>query len=439
MGKSNTQIATRADVNAKRLGAFVTSTTAATYMKKCVTKKAVTDIQYLSATATTTTSTLSGIVNPGNRGNSSWATCWGVGVNNGAASPTSAGKPITSNMYAYVTGYSSSTYYHSSTTSTIHCIYTGGQYSQIASTIINSALCSKSITTTAGKYTTLMLTVSPYCNASTSSTLSTSYNVYPNEATNHWYIAIIDSNNTVLATSAVQTTYTQSLAVSLNFTPSTSSVTMYFVVVDINMRFYPVSTGNLYVYAGFNLAGHVQILSSNYNSVYKCVQYQDIAATGGTFSCAYYIYNNKSSNAKLDWVKCYVGATSDPTKGTWTEVGSTIQGTVDTTAAGSVLCTIPSSKISSTQQWFHVRCAYTSLNQQWYGGWGSGGANSNADTYCGKQTWGYTPAVPLTSPTGANAVLNYNLIRSAEAASMGYIVKGIYGQTTTRHALFRIE
>ena len=33
MGTANKQIATRANVNYKRLGAFVTSTTAATYMK----------------------------------------------------------------------------------------------------------------------------------------------------------------------------------------------------------------------------------------------------------------------------------------------------------------------------------------------------------------------------------------------------------------------
>lgn len=441
MGTATNQIATRLNVNSKRLGAFVTGTSVgATYMKKCVTKSQVDDIQYLSATGSQSASTLSGSLTVGNRGSTKWNSCWSVATNGTTTSAASStGTPVVSGMYAYVTGYNSSTYYQSSTSYLMHCLYSGESYTTSVSTIKNAALCYKNISVTAGKYTTVSLNVLPYCNASTSSTLSTSYNVSPNSATNVWYAVIVDANDNLLYTSSVKTSYTASYSLSISFTPSTSTVTLYFVPTSIDMKFYPATTGNLYVRAGFYLSGSVVTRTTHYDSTAKVVRYADIYGKTGTFNCSYYIYNNKSSSAKLDWVRCYVGATSDPTKGTWTQVGSVTQGTVSGGAAGTVTCTIPASYMSSTQYWFYVRCGSTAVNQEWYGGWGTGGANSNASTYCGKDTQGYTPAVPLTSPTYTNTVLNYNLIRSAEGPSMGYIVNGIYGQTTTKHALFRIE
>lgn len=436
MGTANKQIATRTNVNSKRLGAFVTSTTAATYMKKCVTKKAVTDIQYLQVNNRENTTTL-----------------YPTGKNStfGGSSPQ-VSMSIQQNS-TYNTSLSSSnivvdTYYHK-----IWCLMQANVYD--SSNHVSLSYSANWPTTANAKYyalykrtltvpTNQLLTLNLQCSimgavSDSDSSYAGANNIYASSVT--WYPSVIINNSDdsyCIASIRPGYLYSDSYNDSIVFTSNYSTINVYFLISSISMTFYPSYEDYC---AGFVVDCNMNLKynESNYDQTYKLAQYQDIAATGGTFSCIYYIYNNKSSNAKLDWVKCYVGATSDPTQGTWTEVGSTTQGTVDSTASGTVLCTIPSSKISSTQQWFHVRCAYTSLNQQWYGGWGTGGANSNATTYCGKQTWGYTPAVPLTSSTGASAVLNYNLIRSAEAASMGYIVKGIYGQTSTRLALFRIE
>lgn len=183
----------------------------------------------------------------------------------------------------------------------------------------------------------------------------------------------------------------------------------------------------------------IEYLATNCDSTYKCVQYQDITMKGGTFPCMYYIYNNKSISAKLDYVKARISLTSTIGQGTWTDVGNVSIGTVDSTKSGTITCTLPASIDLSKQYYFYVECGNTNNNQQWYGGWGSGGANYNASYPCGNQTWGYTPVVPLTSPTGANTVLNYNIIHSPSGASAGNLRAGLQGRTSTYTALFRIE
>lgn len=437
MGTANKQIATRTNVNSKRLGAFVTGTNGGTYMKKCVTKKAVTEIEYLSVNNRNATISVGPTSVNSDFGNTNSVNMYVYQGSQYTSSVRSDNLTISSNdLYCLKYAYT----YNSS--STIANVSYSASWPGTASDAKYYALYKRTVTVPTNTAVTLSINLTAFYAQSDalsgSGGLTSGYNVN----TISWYpgFIITDASNNNIITTIIPSNCTSTVfsrTHSFN-TSGYSSINIYFIVTSLDMTFYPQYEE---YYTGFGIACSVNMKynESNYNQTYKLAQYQDIAATGGTFSCNYYIYNNKSSNAKLDWVKCYVGATSDPTKGTWTEVGSTTQGTVDTTASGSVLCTIPSSKISSTQQWFHVRCAYTSLNQQWYGGWGTGGANSNATTYCGKQTWGYTPAVPLTSSTGASAVLNYNLIRSAEAASMGYIIKGIYGQTSTRTALFRIE
>lgn len=437
MGTANKQIATRANVNSKRLGAFVTSTTAATYMKKCVTKKAVTDIQYLNVNNRNTTVSVGPTSVNSDFGNDGSTNMYVYQSSQYTSSVRSDNLTISGNeLYCLKYGY---TY---SSSSTIANVAYSASWPGTSSEAKYHALYKRTVTVPTNSNITLSINLTAYyAQSDAQSGMGGLYSGYTVN-TISWYPGFIitdSSDNNIISTITPSYCTSTTFSRTLSFNSSGySSINIYFIVSSLNMTFYPQYT-EYYTGFGINCSVNLTYNESNYDQTYKLAQYQDIAATGGTFSCSYYIYNNKSSNAKLDWVKCYVGATSDPTKGTWTEVGSTTQGTVDSSASGIVQCTIPSSKISSAQQWFHVRCAYTSLNQNWYGGWGRGGANSNATTSCGKQTWGYTPAVPLTSPTGANAVLNYNLIRSAEAASMGYIVKGIYGQTTTRVALFRIE
>lgn len=436
MGIANKQIATRANVNSKRLGAFVTSTNGGTYMKKCVTKKAVTDIQYLQVNDRETTTTVYPTEKNSTFGGSSPQVSMSI-RQNGTYNTSLSSSNITVDtyyhkiwclMYGYVSASSSN--------------YVSLSYSANWPTTANAkyyALYKRTLTVPTNQLLTLNLQCSIMGAVSDSASgYAGANNFYASSVT--WYPGVIITNSddsyciaSISPAYSSRDIYNDSIA----FTSNYSTINVYFLISSISMTFSPSYEE---YYAGFVVDCNMNLTykDSYYDQTYKLAQYQDIAATGGTFSCSYYIYNNKSSNAKLDWVKCYVGATSDPTKGTWTEVGSTTQGTVDSTASGSVLCTIPSSKISSTQQWFHARCAYTNLNQNWYGGWGTGGANYNATTSCGKQTWGYTPAVPLTSPTGAT-VLNYNLIRYPDGVSMGYILKGIYGQTSTRVALFRIE
>lgn len=437
MGTANKQIATRANVNSKRLGAFVTSTTAATYMKKCVTKKAVTDIQYLRVNNREATTTLYPTGKNGNFGGSSpqasmsirQSSTYNTNLSSSNITVDSISHNIWCLMYANVS-YNSSTYVNLSYSANWPMTANAKYY----------ALYKRTLTVP----TNQLLTLSLQCSikgavADSGSGISGANSYYANSIT--WYpgVIITNSDDSYCITSISPSyTYSDSYNNNIAFTSNYSTINVYFLISSINMSFSPSYED---YYAGFvvNCNMNLTYNDSYYDQTYKLVQYQDIAAKGGTFTCNYVIYNNKSLSSKLDYVRVYIGATSDRSKGTWTQIGSASPGNVDSYKTGNITCTIPSTYSLAKQLYMYVHCGNTNINQQWYSGWGNYVAGFKPSENWGKVDNAKTPVVPLTSPTGAYAVLNHNIIRSAEAASMGYIVKGVYGQTSTRTALFRIE
>lgn len=437
MGTANKQIATRANVNSKRLGAFVTASSGGTYMKKCATKKAVTDIEYLQVNNRETTTA----VDP-----------TGKNYTFGGATPQVSMSIRQSSTYN--TTLSSSNIVVDTYSHDIWCLmqanvyasstYVSLNYSANWPTIANAkyyALYKRTLTVPTNQLLTLSLQCSIMGAISDSaSSFARANKFYASSVT--WYPSVIITNSDdsyCIASISPYHTSNNSYSNSIAFKSTYSTINVYFLISNISMTFNPSYEE---YYAGFvvNCTMNLKYNDSYYDQTYKCVQYQDIAMKGGTFPCQYYIWNNKSSNAKLDFVKARISLTSTIGQGTWTDVGSVDPGTVSGTKSGTITCTLPASIDLSKQYYFYVECGYTNNNQQWYGGWGSGGANNNASTHCGKQTWGYTPVVPFNSATGSTQnVLNYTTISSWAGASMGTMYEGISGRTSTRAALFRIE
>lgn len=444
MGIANTQIATRQNVNSKRLGAFVTGTNGGTYMKKCVTKKAVTDIEYLKATDRKNTANI--LFDTNEYGN------FVAGQNSMSITQGSTSSEyVNAREHVYIDHYGSQysvayvnmEYYAHSSESTTVQLTSKWPGTSSNDNYENVALFSKRLTNIpTNTFITINSTGFVNGNVSDSSFSGGTGDVSsysPNSSRIYMGVVVTDDTGYVIASKSPAIYYSD-INDSFSFSSTSSTINIYFIFTEIYVVFYP--SEGYYTGLDLTIAVSMEYYASYYNQTYKLVQYQDIAMKGGTFPCACYIYNNKSSKARLDYVKARISLTSTVTQGTWTDIGSVNPGTVDrnSTWAGTIICTLPASIDLSKQYYFYVECGYTDANQNWYGGWGSPGMNYNATTYCGKTTWGYTPAVPLNSATGAaQTVLNYTAINSTSGASAGVLIGGLQGRTGTRTALFRIE
>lgn len=442
MGTANKQIATRTNVNSKRFGAFVTGTNGGTYMKKCVTKKAVTDIEYLSVNNRNATISVGPTSVNSDFGNTNSVNMYVYQGSQYTSSVRSDNLTISGNdLYCLKYAYT----YNSS--STIANVSYSASWPGTASDAKYYALYKRTVTVPTNTVITLSINLNAFYAQSDAQSgmggLTSGYSV--NTIT--WYPGFIitdASNNNVI------TTITPSYCTSTVFnkthsfnTSGYSSINIYFIVNSLNMTFYPQYTE---YYTGFGITCSVNMTynESNYDQTYKLAQYQDIAAKGGTFSCKYAIYNSKSSSAKLDYVRVYIGATSDRSKGTWTQIGSASPGNVDGYKTGDITCTIPSTYSLTKQLYMYVHCGNTNINQQWYSGWGNYVSNFQPSENWGKVDNAKTPVVPVLSDitnvdTIAGSVLNYTEIDSTSGASGGRLHKGILGRTGTRTALFRID
>lgn len=444
MGIANTQIATRQNVNSKRLGAFVTGTNGGTYMKKCTTKKAVTDIEYLKATDRKKTAN---ILFESNKYGCFTARQNSMSITQGSTSS----EYVNAREHVYIK-------HHSSQYSVA---YVNMQYDAYSSESTTVQLTSKWPSTSSNdNYENVALFSKRLTNIPTNTIITinstgfvqgnvsdmsfsggtgdvSSYS--PNSSRIYMGVVVTDDTGYVIASKSPAIYYSD-INDSFSFSSTSSTINIYFIFTEIYVVFYP--SEGYYTGLDLNFAVSTEYYASYYNQTYKLVQYQDIAMNGGTFPCACYIYNNKSSKARLDYVKARISLTSAVAQGTWIDIGSVNPGTVNrnSTWAGTIICTLPASIDLSKQYYFYVECGYTDANQNWYGGWGSPGMNYNATTYCGRTTWGYTPAVPLNSATGAaQTVLNYTTINSTSGASAGTLMAGLQGRTSTQTALFRIE
>ena len=449
MGIANTQIATRQNVNSKRLGAFVTGTNGGTYMQKCTTKKAVTDIEYLKETDRKKTANI--LFESNKYG------CFTAGQNSMSITQGSTSSEyVNAREHVYIEHHSSqySVAYvnmqydaHSSestTESTTVQLTSKWPSTSSNDNYENVALFSKRLTNIpTNTIITINFTGFVQGNVSDMSFSGGTGDVSsysPNSSSIYMGIVVTDDTGDVIASKSPVNYVNVDINDSFSFSSTSSTINIYFIFTEIYVVFYP--SEGYYTGLDLNFAVSTEYYASYYNQTYKLVQYQDIAMNGGTFPCACYIYNNKSSKARLDYVKARISLTSAVAQGTWIDIGSVNPGTVNrnSTWAGTIICTLPASIDLSKQYYFYVECGYTDANQNWYGGWGSPGMNYNATTYCGRTTWGYTPAVPLNSATGAaQTVLNYTTINSTSGASAGTLMAGLQGRTSTQTALFRIE
>lgn len=146
------------------------------------------------------------------------------------------------------------------------------------------------------------------------------------------------------------------------------------------------------------------------------------------------IWNDKSSNAKLDLIDVEISTSSDASSGTWTDISSNKNQTPGTVAAiytGTVPFTIPSTyNLATTQYYIRILCGDTDKPQDWSYTWGNSSNIKNL-TYgsTSKVQRKYTNAIPLqrTSSTGDSILMD------------GEHFGGNYGRSNLKAACFKIK
>lgn len=246
-------------------------------------------------------------------------------------------------------------------------------------------------------------------------------------------IAIIDRTNNTILRKYQEPFEDGTIVISEPFSSPSSNICLCFVPLQYQM------TGNIimdtgtyqYIFWGYRLLTNT--LSgqlSYYPTDTKLVQYKDITRTSISFNFYYGIYNNKSSNAKLDSVAVYISTSSDPSSGTWTKIGSVDPGTVDSTKTGYISCTIPTSIDLSQTYYLKVTCGTTTYNQDWYTMWGN---SANIKTISGWTSRGSAKSMTLG---GSGVAVNYT---GAAVLNNTSYSGGYYGRTASVAALFKIQ
>lgn len=241
---------------------------------------------------------------------------------------------------------------------------------------------------------------------------------------------VTDSNGQIIGQRTPQSMTGNLVTDSITFTANTSTINVYILIQQLSFTF---TAGLTATYAGFKLQATSNVISyeSQYDQTYKCVQYQDINhPTGKTFTMYYGIWNNKSSNAKLDNVHVEIKKSTDST---WTTIGTTNLGTIDTSQTGTITCTLPTTFDPTVAYDLRVVCGATTYNQDWYYRWGSQSSLTNSGyswTSYGKVKTGACPnANGLNTHSAYSTLRNYNWTTTTLAR----------GRSTGQAALFCIE
>ena len=100
----------------------------------------------------------------------------------------------------------------------------------------------------------------------------------------------------------------------------------------------------------------------------KCVINSAFSVNITNLTFYYGIHNNKSSNAKLDYVVIDLSTSSSATSGTWYEIGRSDPGSVSSYKRGTISCDLtkhPNFNIN-THYYVRARCGNSNFKQTWY-------------------------------------------------------------------------
>lgn len=420
MGKNSKQIATKTDVNAKRIGSFATS-------NECVTKADVMELEGLTVTDNTTSSSVTTFAIGEYASSNQW-TCTYKTFNNTTVSVPELDVISSNNLY--------NVQFVNSTSITLgnpvnhHFIVEWSNRNQGYSYSTGDLLFYQTHYLSEGRHK-WGLSLNSILNFNSTKSTSTSSIHMIHECSVTYSLAVFSSNGLLLAFTAPMTTNSVNFSNSIEFIVPYSG-TVYLGVVLYSIRFLhnsPLLSQMSYAYCSFGFqieSSAVITYNSYYDTTYKLVQYNDIKRTSFTFDLYYGIWNTKTIKAKLDYVRVYISTSNDASTGTWTQVGDKSISAVDKTAKGVVSVTIPANVNLGTQYYLKVRCGNTDNEQQWSCRWADcDDIKSYTFPSSKKTTWMDLGPVPLTSLS--NSVLN--------DSSFG----GYYGRSATNAACFKID
>lgn len=434
MGVSNTQIATHSNVANKRIhNGF--SASYATTATKCVTKERLQKVEFLEAKDRTTTNNIYYDIN-GNLGV--------LGPTSMSINSYTVGSPLAANIYKTTSTYNYTTWAQCvlrhttsiSAYSTVNINFSSGFPTSDSDHPNKYAIFVKQITGVNQGYTSLQCTLSVEGLTSSSATTQSSSggpSTYGASNINIIYgLVVTDSNGQVIAKIYPTTSYSNTISFNTTFSVSTSTIYVYLICPQIIFSF---TAGQAATYAGFSLKATTAITSyaSRYDLDTKCVQYQDINhPSGKQFTVYYGVWNNKSSNAKLDTLNVQIKKTTDSS---WTTIGTaTLPSSLNSTTTGSVTCTLPTSYDPTVQYDFRVTAGQTASNQEWWYRWGSQSTLSNSG-YSWTQYSGSAKTGVCSTSYGLNGSTAYSVLENYSTDNGLYH----YGRSASYAALFCIE
>lgn len=254
----------------------------------------------------------------------------------------------------------------------------------------------------------------------------------PDTVTANLGVIVTDTNGNIIANDSPNGYTVDTFSESFSFSTTQSVVDVYFIFPVIECSFYTSATE---YYSGLciNLYTDVQYYESYYDQTYKCVQYQDINHPASkTFTIYYGVWNNKSSNAKLD--NLYVQIKKS-TESSWTTIGTkSLPSSLNSSTTGSVTCTLPTSFDPTVAYDFRVTAGDTSAKQKWYYRWGSQSTLTSSGyswtTYSSSAKTGV-----CSTSYGLNGTSAYSVLKNHSTSSSTLH----YGRSTSYAALFCIE
>lgn len=424
-GKAENPIATKTDVNGIRVNSFSTTST------ECATVQDIRKVEFLDVKNRVKKIPITSITNSSYFGNNQNI---GMGLTRNGGTYLSQAvtnenvgiyAPTTGTQYVMVNAYCNSINHNYLSTLTYTNPWPNG------STAKYCALWEKTFTDIPeGKIITLHVNTSIQAVQTDSQNNLSSASVIKFQNVT-WYIGYIvtDFDDNVIWSQAPYNPYVDNISENITFSSPTSRIKLYCIVASVSGNFYMRDSSEYYVGFRLSVSDSIEYNDSYYDSVYKLAQYQDIYhLPNSQFTIYFGIWNNKSSNAKLNSVEVKIKKKSESS---WTTIGTTSVGTVKSTLTGSVNCTLPSNFNPAVAYDLCVTCGQTTYKQSWHSGWGNSSSITSGQTftlYSSSAKTGSTGAVDLNS-SSVNSVLS-NFYNSGSSTRNG--------RSTTRAALFRI-
>lgn len=418
MGKSTNQIATKSDVNSKRIGTYSSD------LQKCVTKTDVNGWEGLNVH--NTYKSLGYYKFYSNTGPDS---ILAVG-----RSTTSVSGIATNQIFHYVSNNTLGVYSSNILDIYIECDFYKEVFNKITQEgdgycAFQHALACCEIHPTVEKRISVTLGGTwGYTQYSTKpSSVYQEYNCFGESGYDFQSLCVVlDSKYNIVQIQHMDDSY-----MDVNFTMSfiASDTIMYICLVPIHIRFTIDSgsykSGSYYWSMGIDLYSQIIQYDSYYSSNPKLVKYSDIKQKSFSFNFYYGIWNNKSSSAYLDFIEVYAKTST----GDAVLIGSKELSSVSYTTYGYVTCTLPVTLPLSEQLYFRVRVGKLTANQTWYTTWGNSAFVQAARGWTKEGTENY-----VTINTQYYALNGSYGILYTENYPSGY-----RGRYTTNALLFQIE